>query len=493
MRRHSRPLSGSPLFLLFLCAIFSILVTAVRRRSARSNGNKSPGNYDYQEVHRRTAGRVSSATIGAQIDIIANDEALTPLAEEAPNIALCGIYLRTTSPQPNARLALIADGVEIGAKNLTIGSNWGRFGVVIELDDLPRTLVGRLTFSADLEYFGANVGVIDRTIFDFVGAWEHIKSVQEAKGKSYPWEKFLQDLNASHLAPECGYLIHDEPSLCQVNLSPHLTLGTGGEIELKYCSLCERLLPASTSIPGSLAFHGHALTETGGFRSLHQQECRACKKFRINDKGNTYRTSEQLHESSSIHRERSLFLKEPEILQRFKAEYGVGLKTFIWKKFDEKCFRCEAPLTMAQARIDHTRPFAYLWPLDEHATLLCQNCNGEKSDTFPFEFYTSQQLEQLAKKTGLALSDLQDCRVNPDALQDVINNIADYGRGWSAKTFKNVRRKIKERHSDIDLYRLYADATGQEYNKVELADEDDDALSAEGAAVPSAVAAAEVL
>jgi hypothetical protein len=444
-----------------------------RRTTKNRTGNKSPRNYDYQAVHRQAAQAVVGVTHDAHMYFVADGGMLAGLSEEGQNLAVVGLYLRTTHPQA-ARLSLHADNIEIGAKSFSIGRAWLRVGLIFQLDTLPRQLVGRLDFSGELEFFGANSGIIDPNVFNFVGAWQNIRALQQSKGTDYPWLRFLEDLNSSHLAPEAGYLRHDAPTCCTIQFSDSLSSQEGGAIELKYCSLCERLLPISLASPGSLAFHRHTPTTAGGFRSWHQQECRACKKFKINDSLNQRRTSEQFHESSLIHRERSLFLKEPEILQRFKLQYGIGLKQFIWQKFDQKCFRCNTPLDLGEARIDHTRPFAYLWPLDEHATLLCERCNGEKSDTFPVNFYTEQDLARLASITGISIENLQVRGVNPAALQDVLEQITVYSNEWSAKTFKNVNLKIREFYPDLDLYQFYQRVTGHPYTKKELEEGEDD-------------------
>src|SRR5207244_3589985 len=135
--------------------------------------------------------------------------------------------------------------------------------------------------------------------------------------------------------------------------------------------------------------------------SKHQNECRACKKWRINDDFNPKRTTDQLHESSVITRERRLFLRDPERLQAIKERSGAGLKSQVWERFGRRCFYCNRSLDLDEVHLDHTRPLAYLWPIDEHATCLCGEHNNQKQDKFPVDFYTDAQLHELADICGL--------------------------------------------------------------------------------------------
>ena len=198
----------------------------------------------------------------------------------------------------------------------------------------------------------------------------------------------LAVLSQIHLLPETFYLDHEGADLTPRGAKP----SAGQTISLKKCSYCTRLLPLDPRRPGALSFHKHNAKRTG-----HQNECRACKTWRINRHFNPIRTTDQLHESSVITRERQLFLRDPEILQAIKQRTGAGLKSQIWKRFNGQCFNCGKPLTLQQVQLDHTRPLAYLWPIDEHATCLCATCNNAKKERFPVDFYAPAKLRSLRR------------------------------------------------------------------------------------------------
>ena len=125
--------------------------------------------------------------------------------------------------------------------------------------------------------------------------------------------KFIQNsteglsyMSKRHLAPEAFYLPH-ETALDGAKITKRTNLtktqSTRNNPGQK-CSQCQRHLPIDprldqyrsesdgvTRSPQSmiLAFHGHRSKKTG-----YQNECRACKKFEINEYFNIRRTSDQL-------------------------------------------------------------------------------------------------------------------------------------------------------------------------------------------------------
>lgn len=156
----------------------------------------------------------------------------------------------------------------------------------------------------------------------------------------------------------------------------------------KQCNTCGRRLPAR-------AFSGHA-----GWGPLEKQmECRSCKAV-INTNLNPKRTKEQLHESAMKRRTADLLLKGEN--QRIDIQA-------LFERFGSRCFKTGKPLNIKDRsswRIDHTLPSRWLYPLSEHnATLLSTEANSNKRDSWPSEFYTNDQLKQLARilKTDLAL------------------------------------------------------------------------------------------
>jgi 5-methylcytosine-specific restriction endonuclease McrA len=70
----------------------------------------------------------------------------------------------------------------------------------------------------------------------------------------------------------------------------------------------------------------------------------------------------------------------------------------IYRIFDSQCFNCRS---MNNLHIDHHRPLSKGFGLSiQNATLLCGSCNSSKGDKSPEEFYTADQLKQLALILG---------------------------------------------------------------------------------------------
>ena len=73
--------------------------------------------------------------------------------------------------------------------------------------------------------------------------------------------------------------------------------------------------------------------------------------------------------------------------------------------------------------IDHTLPVYYLWPATtDSGTLLCHDCNGNKTGKWPSEFYSDAKLHQLAVHTGFDYHLLAgEPQYNPEALRRLQN------------------------------------------------------------------------
>lgn len=115
----------------------------------------------------------------------------------------------------------------------------------------------------------------------------------------------------------------------------------------------------------------------------YQLECRFCKKYEVNAAHNPQRTAAQMKEDGARRRAFELLLtaifdKSPQLMYREKFN-GRELTDDIWLKFGKKCFNCSTELESPKdMHLDHTRPLALLWPLDETATCLCGSCNSQK-------------------------------------------------------------------------------------------------------------------
>lgn len=260
-----------------------------------------------------------------------------------------------------------------------------------------------------------------------------------------------KDFEFPHLMPETYYLDHGigigldiEDDACN-----GVVISDGRNIQLKKCSYCGRMLPIDSNRLGVLSFHKHNAKV-----SRHQNECRACKKWRINNQFNPIRTPDQLHESSVITRERKILLREPERLQIIKERDGRGLRSQIWEKFEKKCFRCSVSVDLKGFQLDHTRPLAYLWPIDEFATCLCATCNNEKKEKFPIDFYGEDELARLSAITKLPIEELKIKSVNPIELDRILTELPRFARKWDARTFFAINRKVNELRPEINIARL---------------------------------------
>jgi hypothetical protein len=180
----------------------------------------------------------------------------------------------------------------------------------------------------------------------------------------------------------------------------------------------------------------------------YQLECRFCKKFEVNAPHNPQRSSAQMKEDGARRRAFEFLLAKlyggtPQL--RYRHHYRSELADDVWKRFGCACFNCGTELSSARAmNLDHTRPLAFLWPLDGSATALCKTCNGLKRDRAPREFYTSDQLVRLASITGISLAELQEDRSNDEALDLLMTRL-----DWFFDIFLTRAEMIKERDGKI--------------------------------------------
>lgn len=346
-----------------------------------------------------------------------------------------GIYLK---PSTDSALSIQfkVDGPAVPSRIFSLRKGWNRVGMAVPHKNETTAMVV-LNFTSKVRKVQVWGGNLDTVVFPS-------KLV-----KSNP---SIVDLNSEYITPETLYLSHDIALNLDVDAekSERVRIRESKEfIELKKCSYCGRFLPLDSRKPGILAFHKHNAKRTG-----HQNECRSCKKWRINDYFNPVRTVDQLHESSAITRERKILLREPEILQRIKDRNGEGLKSMTWERFERKCFNCGKELKLSEVELDHTRPLVYLWPIDVHATCLCANCNNLKKDKFPADFYNKNQLNHLSRICGLPYRELVKREVNAKELSRIMRNIVDFAETWDPRTMNAITRKVREIRPDVDLFRV---------------------------------------
>jgi len=170
--------------------------------------------------------------------------------------------------------------------------------------------------------------------------------------------------------------------------------------EYKYCIVCNTLKPIEL-------FDAHSARVSG-----HQGECRLCKKA-YNEIKNGTRLTDQHREAAQKRR----------LLLDIAGSPKIDSKE-IEARYDHKCFCCGVDLSHVtdnkEKPLDHTLPVYYLWPLStENATLLCHDCNGQKSGKWPSRFTAyAKKLRQLSILTGFDYDLLAgDPQYNPEAME----------------------------------------------------------------------------
>lgn len=399
----------------------------MRRLASRTREDAYISNRDYQTLQEVDTQSFTFTGPGP-VDIV-----LTDGAEEQANSNLVGFggFFR---PNQQAMMRVrLTDGQVTEDRLYSLRLNWNRIGLLIETDVRNATVTMTFDKAIELSFWGVGLARLN---------------LPDAVSNAHPTS---EQLSQTHLAPETFYLPHDSAITAEIDAeqSSPFTLGKGERITLKKCSYCQRQLPVDPQNLGALSFGKH-----NAKRTLHQNECRVCKKWHINNQLNPIRSTDQLHESSVITRERKVFLREPVILQQIKQRTGSGLKSQIWQRFGKKCFYCNKPLKLAEVQLDHTRPLAYLWPIDEHATCLCADHNNQKKEKFPVAFYSDEQLRRLSALSGLPYAELIKRELNQAELGRILADLPTFAKNWTPRTFIATARKVKELEPQIDLYEL---------------------------------------
>jgi hypothetical protein len=382
----------------------------MRRLASQERDDTYGSRRDYQEITNRISARLVQGIHKFEYDV--------PSIDGESNLFAVGGFLSGSS-EFTVTVILSAEELVV-REEVAVNSGWTRFGFIIEDEHCEKFEFQLLC--PDGEYIDCWGLVADRP-----------------SSTALP-SSIISELDKTHLIPETLYLSHDDAE--DVSEIP------GVIIRVKKCSYCQRYLPVHRNLVSS-SFHNHA-SKISGF----QNECRSCKKWRINDTFNPLRTPDQLHESSVITREKSLLLREPEILQRVKERTGAGLRSQVWERFERMCFKCKIPVLLKEFHLDHTRPLSYLWPIDEFATCLCGPCNNAKHDQFPVQFYTVNELQELSGITGLDLDLLVVEDVNEEELNRILENLLDFTRSWDSRTFLSIHRRVQEYRPEIDMFEL---------------------------------------
>lgn len=187
----------------------------------------------------------------------------------------------------------------------------------------------------------------------------------------------------------------------------------------------------------------------------HQLECKACKKYFVNAKLNPMRDTQQ-HREDSLRR-RAIetlvdnLLDEDFIHFSYRKKHKKEFTDYIWKKFDCRCFKCQRKISKSEMALDHTMPLAYLYRLDETATCLCATHNSAKSDRFPVEYYSEEELKRLSKITGLSMDTLHSTGANQEVVRSLQENVV-----WFFDDFLSLPEHQKVHDDKLEADKIYA-------------------------------------
>jgi len=330
--------------------------------------------------------------------------------------------------------------------------NWGKFGSMWLSENKNDTIVV-VEFKAveklHLGLYLLNCGVVTHKHLE----WSRL-------------EKPVLLNNMYQFAPEANFV----SVVGEIEINKDADESAKFAIYVKSCNRCARFLPINIDNQRvQLSFSNHCVaahrrpcqhTGFGKLRNIdsnevlnleygYQLECRFCKKFEVNAAHNPQRTSAQMKEDAARRRALELLLTDlydGSHQLKFRHEHdGLELSDYIWEKFDRKCYNCgKAIETSKQMNLDHTRPLALLWPLDESATCLCGSCNSQKRDRSPVEFYSEEKILKLSEITGIPAEELLVPGPNMEAVGLLMQRI-----DWFFDEFIKRPELAKERDGKV--------------------------------------------
>lgn len=492
---------------------------SVRQQSGFSVAEETSGG----ECKIKRSARLSPNSNQVTLELSEQDTEVPELFHDSKGLASFGGYI-SAPDELTVHFEITSDvNNELRGESSTADvepGEWTPFGVHLDVSldpsqkhfgDLEATL--RLESDSEIEwvdFFGVNLSAI---------AWEDFADDIEYEDGLTIHGKFNQ--RTSLTVPHLYYLNHEVsfPSSPARGADEFIE---GQHVLLKSCNRCARFLPTEyipekernltsfgnhcvsrapcnhptfgtlevieedsdlADLPAEL--EGKFTFESGSrFVDLHygyQLECKACKKFYVNGALNHRRNSTQHREDALRRRAIEVLVRklldQEWIYHRFRQEKNEEFDKYIWEKFDKECFKCSESLqSPSEMDLDHTMPLAALWPLDEHATCLCSDCNSRKSDQYPIDFYTRSELEELAEITGLSEKELQRRSINEGAVRKLRENIEwffedfldndEYQKDRDGKIVadlivQSIQNRIDESDLEIDLVDLYKGETGQ--------------------------------
>lgn len=206
---------------------------------------------------------------------------------------------------------------------------------------------------------------------------------------------------------------------------------------LKYCLLCYARKPLEL-------FDVHNARHSG-----RQGECRLCKTI-YNGIKNQSRVTDQHREAAERRR----------LYMRLSGRAGKIDSRAIFDKFGGVCFKCHRKLHYTSKgqrdfNLDHTLPARLLWPLTtRNATLLCSECNNQKHDRWPSDFYTPSQLRALARLTGYKYALLSgQSTINDAAVTEILVDPDSFIEEWIPypEEIRRIRSLIED-YAKVDIF-----------------------------------------
>lgn len=202
----------------------------------------------------------------------------------------------------------------------------------------------------------------------------------------------------------------------------------------------------------------------------HQLECKPCKKYFVNAKLNPMRDTQQ-HREDSLRR-RAIEALVDNLLDKdfihfaFRKEQKKEFTDYIWKKFNCRCFKCQKKISRQEMALDHTMPLAFLYRLDETATCLCSTHNSQKSDHFPADYYSEEELVRLSGITGISLEVLHSRKANGQAVELLRENVV-----WFFDEFLSQPDYQKFHDDKLEADKIYAAVARVIGKDIDLVDE----------------------
>jgi len=127
-------------------------------------------------------------------------------------------------------------------------------------------------------------------------------------------------------------------------------------------------------------------------KRLKDREYAARNRIKAKNKASIYYHTNK-HEPNFILKRRANVRKRRAMKLKVRENYSKQDEVFTRQVFNHMCFKCKSTDKLC---IDHHYPLVMGCPLSlDDAVLLCQTCNGAKTDYMPEDFYSPIELLQV--------------------------------------------------------------------------------------------------